>query len=68
MYRYHIIRDGEIAASTATKDEAITLIRIYQSQETHYLLRSEYSIIAGEQEYIPYETAKKPGKGKKKGA
>ena len=55
MERYHIFKDGELICSTATRDQAVMMIRQYQAQETHYLLRSEYSIIFGRQEFIPYE-------------
>ena len=55
MARYYCLKDGEIIASTARKEEAIWLIREYQKQETHYLLKSEYSVIFGEEEFIPYE-------------
>lgn len=54
MKRYHIFKDGMIQASTATREEAIYLIRQYQAGEHHYLLRSEYSIIYGEEEIIKY--------------
>lgn len=69
MVRYYVFRDGEQIASAATRDQAICVIRQYQAEETHYLLRAQFSIIVGEEEFIPYETQKKPGKGnKKKGA
>lgn len=55
MKRYHIFQDGKIIASTAKREEAIYLIRQYQSFETHYLLRSTFSIIYGEEEFIDYE-------------
>lgn len=54
MERYHIIKDGQIIASTATKEAAIALIREYQKTETHYLLRSEYSYIKGEEVFVKY--------------
>ena len=40
--------------STATKEGAVDLIRQYQKDETHPILRAEFSIIAGEEEFIPY--------------
>ena len=36
------------------------MIRLYQEQETHPLLRAEFSIIAGEEEFIPYPSRRKP--------
>lgn len=63
MKRFYIFRDGTMQSSTATKDLAIDLIRQYQKLETHPLLRSEFSIIAGEEEFIPYPSIqKKPTK------
>lgn len=59
--RYHIIKDGTIEASTATREQAIELIRSYQEQETHYMLRASFSIIAGDEEFIPYP-AKNPSR------
>ena len=40
----------------SSKEEAIELIRRRQKRETHPILRSEYSIIEGEEEFIPYLT------------
>ena len=58
-------RDERIMqASMSTKEEAIDLIRQRQKRETHPILRSEYSIIAGEEEFIPYPSQKKPPKRK----
>ena len=54
MERYHILKDGQIVASTATKKDAIALIREYQKTETHYLLRSSYSYIKGEEVFVNY--------------
>ena len=59
MDRYYIFKDGQQIGSTADRKNAIVLIRQYQEQETHYLLRSTYSIIKGEEEYIPYPKNKK---------
>jgi hypothetical protein len=44
-----------MTAATATKEEAIDLIRMKQAKETHPILRSEFSIIKGEEEFIPYK-------------
>lgn len=42
-------------AETFSREEALELIRTYQARETHYLLRSEFSIIEGKpQEFIKY--------------
>ena len=54
MKRYYVFKDGSMVGSTAKRDEAIDMIRAYQEHEDHYILRSEYSIIHGEEEFIPY--------------
>ena len=59
MTRYHIFRDGCMVASTVDRESAIDLIHQYQAQETHYMLRANFSIIKGEEEFIPYESEKK---------
>ena len=63
MKRFYIFKDGTMQSSTATKELAIDLIRQYQKLETHPLLRSQFSIIAGEEEFIPYPSVqRKPSK------
>lgn len=62
MKRFYVFNDGTMQASMSTKEEAIDLIRQRQKRETHPILRSEYSIIAGEEEFIPYPSQKKPPK------
>lgn len=62
MKRVYIFKDGKQQASTATKESAIELIREYQKQETHPILKAEFSIIEGEEEFIPYLPQKKPPK------
>ena len=59
MERFYIFKDGTMQGSMPTKEEAIELIRQRQKRETHPILRSEYSIIAGEEEFIPYPSQKK---------
>lgn len=54
MKRYHILKDGQIQASTASKQSAIDLIRIYQAKETHQFLKANFSIIVGEEEQVSY--------------
>ena len=55
MRRYYIFKDGTQIGSTETRDEAVDMIRRRQKRETHYLLRSEFSIIYGCEEFIHYE-------------
>lgn len=64
MKRFYIFKDGTMQGSTATRNQAIDLIRLYQRQETHPLLKSEFSLIEGEVEFIPYEHTAKPPKRK----
>lgn len=54
MKRFYVFKDGMQQGSTATKESAVDLIRQYQKDETHPILRAEFSIIAGEEEFIPY--------------
>lgn len=64
MKRYYIFKGGTQQGNTATRKQAVDMIRLYQSQETHPFLRSEFSIIEGEEEFIPYEAKGKPPKRK----
>ncbi len=64
MERFYIFKDGMQQGSTATKESAVDLIRQYQKQETHPILRAEFSIISGEEEFIPYPSQKKAPKRK----
>ena len=64
MKRVYIFKDGVQQGSTATKESAVDLIRQYQKLETHPMLRAEFSIIVGEEEFIPYPSQEKPPKRK----
>ena len=59
MKRFYIFKDGTQKASTATRELAIDLIRQYQALETHPLLLAEFSMIEGEEEFIPYPSRQK---------
>lgn len=59
MKRFYIFKDGMKQGSTATRESAVDLIRRYQAQETHPILKAEFSIIAGEEEFIPYPDQQK---------
>jgi len=65
MKRFYIFKDGTQIGSTFERDDAIEMIRQRQQRETHYLLRSEYSLIEGEEEFIPYPSQRKQAKGKR---
>lgn len=64
MKRFYIFKDGTQKASTATRELAIDLIRQYQALETHPILRAEFSMIEGEEEFVPYPTKQKPPRKK----
>ena len=59
MKRFYVFKDGTQQGSTATKELAIDMIHQYQKLETHPILRSEFSIIEGEEEFIPYPSRQK---------
>ena len=65
MKRFYVFKDGTMQGSTATRELAIDLIRQYQKLETHPFLRAEFSIIAGEEEFIPYLSRRKTPKKKR---
>ncbi len=65
MKRFYVFQDGMQKGSTTTRELAIDLIRQYQKMETHPILRSEFSIIEGEEEFIPYPSQRKPPKKKR---
>ena len=64
MKRFYVFKDGTQQGSTATRELAVDLIRQYQELETHPILRSEFSIIEGEEEIIPYPSHQKPPRQK----
>lgn len=59
MKRFYVFKDGTKQGSTATRELAVDMIRQYQKLETHPILRSEFSIIEGEEEFIPYPSRQK---------
>lgn len=64
MKRFYVFKDGTQQGSVVTKESAIDLIRQYQKSETHPLLRAEFSIIEGKEEFIPYPSQRRQSKGK----
>ena len=54
MERYYIFKDGTMIGAAPTKEEAIEMIRAHQKRETHFMLRAEFSIIRGVEEFIHY--------------
>ena len=59
MKLFYVFKDGTQVGSTATREQAIRIIRQHQELETHPLLKAEFSIIAGEEEFIPYSSQQK---------
>ena len=59
MIRYYVLKDGAVVSTTCSKDEALYMIRQAQAKETHYMLRANFSIITGEEEFISYPKVKK---------
>ena len=55
MKRYYVFKDGQQIGAAAERENALKLIRAYQAQEWRHYIRAEFSIICGEEEYIPYE-------------
>lgn len=64
MKRFYVFKDGTQQGNMSTREEAIELIRRRQKRETHPILRAEFSIIEGEEEFIPYPSREKPPKKK----
>jgi len=56
MKQYHIFRDSALVERETSRRRAVEKIRKMQGSETHYLLRSEFSIIHGEEEIISQKT------------
>lgn len=49
------MKDGRIIGSAATREQALFMIRLNQHEETHYMLRADFSIICGEEEHVAYK-------------
>ena len=64
MKRFYVFKDGVQKGSMETREEAVEMIRLWQSRETHPFLRSEFSMIEGEEEFIPYSSRPKPSRKK----
>ena len=65
MKRFYIFQDGTQVGSTVTREQAIHMIRLHQEHETHPILRAEFSIIEGEEEFVPYPSQRKPPRSKR---
>ena len=47
MHRLYLFKDGVQKGSMETREEALEMIRLWQSRETHPFLRAQFSIIEG---------------------
>ena len=66
MKQFYVFKDGTQQGSASTKKRSIELIRQYQKRETHPFLKAEFSVIEGEEEFIPYPSqAKSPKRAHK---
>ena len=65
MRRFYLFKDGVQKGSMETREEALEMIRLWQSRETHPFLRPQFSIIEGEDEVIPYPSHQKPPRQKR---
>ena len=64
MKRFYIFKDGTQVAIVVEWEQALHMIRQYQALETHPFLKAEFSIIAGEEEFIPYPSQRKASRKK----
>lgn len=64
MSKYHVLKDQEVIATTATREQAIFVIRQHQEmeQKAHQWLWANFSIIYGDEEFVPYPQQKKTRK------
>ena len=65
MRRFYLFKDGVQKGSMETREEALEMICLWQSRETHSFLRPQFSIIEGEEEVIPYLSQQKPPRQKR---
>ena len=64
MKRFYLFKDGVQKGRMETRAEALEMIRLWQSREAHPFLRAQFSIIEGEEEFIPYPSRQKPSRQK----
>ena len=57
MERYYIVEDGRVVSSVETREEAIERIEVRKKRQTHFMLRSDYYIIKGTEEFLPRNNA-----------
>lgn len=59
LKRFYIYRDGIQLGSAVSRESAVDLIHQYQAHETHPILRAQFSMIEGEEKFIPYPSIKR---------
>ena len=52
---FYVMKDGQNIGRTGSRSAALDMIRQAQAQETHFMLRANFSIIAGIEEHIAYK-------------
>ena len=52
---FYVMKDGQNIGRTGSRSAALDMIRQAQAQETHYMLRANFSIIVGIEEHIAYK-------------
>ena len=57
MERYYIVEDGRVTGSEETREEAIERVEARKKRQTHFMLRSDYYIIKGTEEFLPRNNA-----------
>ena len=55
MTYFYVMKDGQNIGRTGSRSAALDMIRRAQAQETHFMLRANFSIIQGVEEFIAYE-------------
>lgn len=55
MTYFYVMKDGQNIGRTGSRAAALDMIRQAQARETHYMLRANFSIIAGIEEHIAYK-------------
>ena len=55
MTYFYVMKDGQNIARTGSRSAALDMIRRAQARETHFMLRANFSIIAGVEENVAYK-------------
>ena len=55
MTYFYVMKDGQNIGRTGSRAAALDMIRQEQAQETHFMLRANFSIISGVEEHIAYK-------------